>query len=86
VNGDPGRNAVDSFLRWAREAIARDPRHWADVEKALADTTMSPELRRVVEAELERWAGKREGSPESPSESADAIGESDPTPRPHSRS
>jgi hypothetical protein len=56
VSSDAGRKAVDSFLRWAREAIERDPTHWADVEKALAETTMSPDLRRVVEAELKRLA------------------------------
>ena len=56
VSSDAGRKAVDSFLRWAREAIERDPTHWADVEKALAETTLSPERRRVVEAELTRRA------------------------------
>ena len=56
VTSDAGRRAVDSFLRWAREAIERDPTHWADVEKALAETTLSPDLRRVVEAELKRLA------------------------------
>ena len=86
MNGDAGHEAVDSFLRWARDAIERDPSQWANVEKALAETTMSPQLRRVVEAELERWAGKREGSPESPSERADSVDKSDPTPRTHGRS
>ena len=58
MSSDAGRKAVDSFLRWAREAIERDPTHWADVEKALAETTMSPDLRRVVEAELKRLAAQ----------------------------
>ena len=56
MSSDAGRKAVDSFLRWAREAIERDPTHWVDVEKALAETTLSPDLRRVVEAELKRLA------------------------------
>jgi hypothetical protein len=68
VSSDAGRKAIDSFLQWAREAIERDPSHWVDVEKALAETTMPPELRRVVEAELKRLAsqhGRSTGSPES---------------------
>lgn len=63
VEGDAGREAIESFLNWAREAIARDPTHWADVEKALAETTLSPELRRLVEAELARLAADYRQTP-----------------------
>lgn len=56
MSRDIGRAMLDSFLEWAAEAIARDPSHRADVEKALAETTMAPELRRVAEEELERLA------------------------------
>jgi hypothetical protein len=65
VNDPDGRRAIEEFLGWAREAIARDPTHWADVEKALTDTVMPPELRRVVEAELERLAVEHRRSPAS---------------------
>ena len=59
---DAGRRAIEEFLTWAREAIASDPRQLADVEKALAETVMPPELRRVVEAELARLAAERRPS------------------------
>jgi hypothetical protein len=47
-----GRAAIDAFLRWARDFVARDPARWSDIEQALAETTMPPDLRRIVEAEL----------------------------------
>ena len=62
MDEDPGRTALDFFLRWAREAIAQDPSHRLDVGKALAETTMSPELRRVAEAELKRLADGQRSS------------------------
>jgi len=73
VSGDAGRKAIDSFLRWAREAIERDPSHWAEVEKALAETTMPPELRRVVEVELKRLATQHGRATEPPSGGADTA-------------
>jgi hypothetical protein len=62
VTDDSGRRAVEEFLSWAREAIASDPTHLADVQKALEETVMPPELRRVVEAELERLSAERRPS------------------------
>jgi len=73
VSVDAGRKAVDSFLRWAREAIERDPNHWVEVEKALAETTMPPELRRVVETELKRLASPHGRSTGLPTGGADPV-------------
>jgi hypothetical protein len=56
---DKGRDAVESFLAWAREAIARDPSFRGKVEKALAETTMAPDQRRQVEREIARLADER---------------------------
>jgi hypothetical protein len=59
MTADKGRDAVESFLRWAREAIARDPAFRGEVEKALAETTMAPDQRRQVEREIARLADER---------------------------
>ena len=65
MNDNAGRRAIDEFLAWAREAIASDPSQLTGVRKALEETVMPPELRRVVEAELERLAAERRPSPPS---------------------
>ena len=73
MSRDGGRAVLDSFLRWAHEAIARDPTHRADIEKALAETTMSPELRRAAEAEIEVLAEEHRPSPASGKAMAERV-------------
>ena len=48
--------AILSFLEWAREAIGRDPSFRPKVDAALAGLTISPQLRRHIEHELDRIA------------------------------
>ena len=45
--------AIETFLEWAREAIGRDPSFRAQVDAALAGLTISPLVRRHIEAELD---------------------------------
>ena len=45
--------AIQTFLEWAREAIGRDPSFRVKVDAALAELTISPTLRRHLEAELD---------------------------------
>ena len=58
MSADLGLGAVESFLRWAREVLRQDPGFRGEVEKAFAETTLSPELRRKVELELARIPGE----------------------------
>lgn len=46
--------AIQTFLEWAREAIARDAAFRPEVDAALARLTISPQIRRHIEAELDR--------------------------------
>jgi len=46
--------AIQTFLEWAREAIARDPAFRGEVETALAALTISPKLRHQLDAELDQ--------------------------------
>jgi hypothetical protein len=46
--------AIVGFLEWAREAIGRDPSFRPQVDAALAELTISPQLRRHIEQELDR--------------------------------
>ena len=54
--------AIQTFLEWAREAIARDPAFRAEVETALAELTISPQLRHQIDAELDQIARESTGT------------------------
>jgi hypothetical protein len=45
--------AIQTFLEWAREAVARDPSFRVKVDAALAELTISPKLRHHIEEELD---------------------------------
>ena len=54
--------AIQTFLEWAREAIARDPSFRVKVDAALAELTISPKLRHHLEEELDLIARSAAGA------------------------